>query len=309
LGIVGIGRNGIVTRQIQSVNSVQLAIRQRRIGLDASVRSVTRCIEEIESLNVGGRQFGAFDREIAKEAGGFPCGANEDVAYHTLAVGVDPLVALDDLDQIGEIEVLLLARVHQDVGGGVEGSPVNTDAMGKCLIVHLVSDGFVEPINSASGDFNEFGREAELVIRRQTREIISGRVDPSEQEVVITIGQSLDREEKFVGSGLIECSPLLCVQGNPIDQEISSLSLFDPLSVRGSLDSISRPVGRFHGALADVQDAIEPKSKGSVSGGPTHSPADHRIETVKASNGKEISGMNQRFIDCYDLSLCRSFRE
>jgi len=231
LGIVRIGFNSIVARQTQSVNSIQLAIGQSRIGDDASFGSVAGGIEEVEALDVGGGQFSAFNRDIAEQTGGSPRAANEDVAHHALSVRVDPLVALDHLDEICEIEVQLLECIHHNVGSGVEGSPGNPDAVCECLIEELVSNGFVKPINSACSDFEEFGREAELVIGRQTWEVFSGRVDPSEEEVVVAIWESLYGEEPFVGSGLVEHSLLLCAEGDPIDQKVGRLSLFDPFGV------------------------------------------------------------------------------
>jgi hypothetical protein len=72
--------------------------------------------------------------------------------------------------------------------------------------------------------------------------VVKGGIDPSEEEVVVAIGEALSLKEEFLSSCLIEEGACLGAQGHVGDVEVSVLGPLDPVGPLVALNSMVGPV-------------------------------------------------------------------
>jgi len=90
-------------------------------------------------------------------------------------------------------------------------------------------------------------------------------IDPSEQEVVITVGETLSLVEEFLSGSFVELGSGGIAQGQVRNVEVGVSGPLDPLTELVSLDSVHWPVPSVLG-LYDVEFSVESESHGGVTG-------------------------------------------
>jgi len=88
-----------------------LTIGEIGVGDDTSGGLLVVLVEEVQLVDVSGGEFGGLDVESVEETTGLVDGGHEGGTDHGGSIGVDPLVPLDDGEELVDGESL--------VGGGV----------------------------------------------------------------------------------------------------------------------------------------------------------------------------------------------
>lgn len=83
-----------------------------------------------------------------------------------------------------------------------------------------------------------------------------GGIDPSEEEVVETVGHAFHGLEPISSSGGVELLGILLFQGEPGDVVVSIMSVLHPFRELVSLDTLLRPVSSIVG-LNDVEFTVD----------------------------------------------------
>lgn len=80
------------------------------------------------------------------------------------------------------------------------------------------------------------------MLGHERRPVLLSCVDPTEEEVVVTIGNSLGLEEEVLGSFFIELGSSTGAKRHVNNVEVSVLGILDPVSELVPLDGVYRPV-------------------------------------------------------------------
>jgi hypothetical protein len=206
------------------------------VGLLASSGLLEVLVEEVKGVDILGSELRAVDLEGSEESGGlvesgYVGRAHVGSSVSRLEASVFP--ALD------------FYHTHYIVDGHATGggfncqlSEVESDSA-ESLVKSLVE----EDINSgAHHGLSQTEDEREDTIGNKRRPVVVGSIDPTEEEVVIPVGESLSGKEEFLSSSLVESSSGLWAQREMHDVLISILAVLDPVGVLGSLDTLVRPV-------------------------------------------------------------------
>jgi hypothetical protein len=107
----------------------------------------------------------------------------------------------------------------------------------------LVEGLFNEDVSGGGDDGGEEGEhDGDEAGWEERRPVLGGGVDPSHQEVVVTIGESFALEVEFNSSSFVELSSGFSTEGQVSDVEVSILGEFHPLGVLSLLDAVGGPV-------------------------------------------------------------------
>jgi len=138
--------------------------------------------------------------EVAKQASSFPESSNVSTADegHTIArlfSSVEPSILLRHSHHV----------LNSHVFGGSKGSQLrNFKASGAQTLVDSLRE---EDVDSIRNDLLKDGeKDRDHLVGKERRPVVSGSVDPAEQKVVVTIGESFSLVEEFLGSGLVKFS-------------------------------------------------------------------------------------------------------
>ena len=107
-----VGIHSAETWQDHPVLAEELAVRQSGVSGGASLGSLVSSVEEVESVNVSGRELSGLDRHVVEESGGLvesSCvgAANVGQAVAGLFTSVLPAVHLDHCHDILHAHALL----------------------------------------------------------------------------------------------------------------------------------------------------------------------------------------------------------
>lgn len=105
-------------------------------------------------------------------------------------------------------------------------------------------DGFTDEGLGDSGDelFDEGQHGVNEVDIENSRQVLVFSIDPTEQEIVVTIWHTFNGLEPFDGSGVVELSSDFLSQGQVSNIETSVLGVLLPVLPAVSLDFLLRPV-------------------------------------------------------------------
>jgi len=78
--------------------------------------------------------------------------------------------------------------------------------------------------------------------REERRPVVEGGIDPSEEEVVVSIWVAFSGEEELLSSSLVELCSGSSIEWHVDYVEVNILSHLDPVSELVSLDVVHRPV-------------------------------------------------------------------
>lgn len=118
---------------------------------------------------------------------------------------------------------------------------------------------------------------------------------------MVTIGKTFGVEEEVLGFLLVEVGNRLSTEFVVGDMEVSILSLLDPVSPLGSLETVSGPVPGIL-RLNNVELTVEAKGHHVVTNLGASAVHDHRVETVKTHDSEEVTGLDGVGVDIDDLS-------
>lgn len=265
--------------------SIELAVGEFGVGIDASLGSDEVCVEEIHAIDINGRLFSAINRVIAVHATGGPDGSDERAAHVGSSIVVLPTVYLGHCHNILELHALFsgnLGELWDFLVSSVEAL-VHTSGVHLPDIVRKHSFGL------SKDNWNQLSGH-------QGWEVVTEGVDPAEEEVVESVRKALDLAE--------EVSCLLFVVGvsdflpkrKPDDSHISFSGLLDPLLERSSLDSLHGPELTAL-RLKDVETIWVPQGGGAVTDVGASSVHDQRVKTIETSNTEEIAGLDSQWVD------------
>ena len=80
------------------------------------------------------------------------------------------------------------------------------------------------------------------LLGKERRPVVFSSINPSEEEVVISVRSAFCFKEEFLGSSLIKFSSRFCTQGHMNNMEISVFSILNPVAEFVSLNVMYRPV-------------------------------------------------------------------
>mmetsp|Transcript_60240 Transcript_60240/g.140803 ORF Transcript_60240/g.140803 Transcript_60240/m.140803 type:complete len:241 (-) Transcript_60240:614-1336(-) len=122
-------------------------------------------------------------------------------------------------------------------------------------------------------------------------------VDPASEHCMVTVLQAFILVKEGIGSALIESFAVLLFQGSKHCRITSSTCLCDPLLVGRALDAVCWPIRAVDRALRNKQLTILPNGHRGVARVGSHPPGQHRIQSVKPQNAKEVPGADVRLVE------------
>jgi len=230
-------------------------------------------IKEFHDVNVLGRELSGVHMEFTKQTSRFPEGSDVSTA--------DPWSAITRLFSSVNPSVLLrhghyILNCH--VLGSSEGSLFRDfEASSSKAFVNCLREKDVD--GARNNLFQDWEKNRNHLVGYNWRPVVSGCVDPSEQEVVVSIRKSFSFVEEWLGGCLVEFGAHLIAQWHPGHMEVSIFCLLNPFSPLGLLETVGRPVPGILG-LNDIKLTIETQSHDRVSGVRASSVHDNLVETV-----------------------------
>ena len=286
----------VVVGQLDAVLAKNLAVRKLRVSSDASVGKRSSRVEQVHDVDVHGGELGRLNLEITEDSsglvhGGNIGGADPVVAVAGLETGVLPEVDLSHSHDVGDAHGLLSCK-HGDLTNSLS---FDSETLVKSLGEEVESKLGVNIFNELEHDRNEFAS-------KNRRPVVVSGVNPTVEEVVVAVGKALSFIEEVVGFLLIEFGAGIVVKAVPSDMEVSVLGVLNPVSPLGALETVSGPVPSIL-RLDNVKLTIEAEGHDVVTNARASAVHDHWVETVKAHDSEEVTGLNEIRIDINNLSF------
>ncbi len=280
----------VVVWQLNSVLASQLTVRKCGVSVDTGLRAGCFSIKETHDVDVHGSEFSGLDLHVSEKTGGL---------VHSGDVGTaNPVTAITRL-QAGVLPAIDLSHSHDVLNAHVfAGSDLGDLRDVLAIDSKSLVQSFGEEVVGKSGlDFlDEFEHNGDPFSGEQRRPVIIGGVDPTVEEVMVSIGKTLSVEEKVIGCLLVKDLARGGAQRMPLDMEIGMLSILDPILPEGSLKTVSGPVPGIL-RLNNVELAIEAQSHHIVTNARSSTIHNHRVKAIETKHRKEITRLDQILIN------------
>jgi hypothetical protein len=139
-------------------------------------------------------------------------------------------------------------------------------------------------------------------VRNKRRPIAICGINPSEEEVVISVGKVGGWPEELLSSSLVELGSYLWAKGEVNNVLISIFALLNPFRELCSLDSLIWPIP-FTLTLNNVKFTIKSQDHGWVTLMSTRSAHDHGVEVIKSDDIEVVTRLNVAIIILVLLNL------
>ena len=218
----------------QSEAAKDLAVWHARISLDTGSWSSEVLVENIKGVNVSGSEFWAIN--VLQKAGSLVKGGNIRAANVCASVFrgdtlVDPAFNFSHCHELVKSEVSL-----STLGSNLfKIQTFSSESLVKGLTNENVRSNIVKIFENRKDD----GEEAWWDERGQ---VVLRGINPTEKEVVITVGEAFSHFEEFNSSCFVELSSCFSAQGHVNNIEVGVAGPLNPLLERSLLDSSLRPV-------------------------------------------------------------------
>lgn len=276
----------VVRADVNAQVSDKLAVREGWVGIDAGLRSSEVSVKDVKHVVISWSELSSVDW-VNKDSSSLVHGGSESTAdvgftISWLKASVFPAVFLDDGHDFGKAHVLLSSESCKLS----DALALNTESLVHSLCKHSV--------NWSGEDLAEHGEKDGWEIEWKERgPVVSWSVDPSEEEVVVSIWESFVRFEPGGGISLVELLGGIVTEWEPSDVEASFIGLLEPGLDWCSLDTSGWPVPcvlRFN----DVEGfaailLVEPHGHDAMSSMTASSPHDHWVKSIWAHDQEEIT--------------------
>jgi len=291
-------QDAVLLGDIDLILSNKLAVWEVWISIDTSLWPGEFLVKEVQQVDVSWGELSGVDLHVVEHASSLIHGGGESTAHVGLTItwleaGVLPAILLWDGHQLGEGHSLL---------GSSGSNSWNIKSSGSKALVESFSEHDVDLLwNYLAHEFEK--NWGKLLWQKWWVVVILG-VDPSVQEVVVTVWKAFMGLEPLSGGFNVELGSGSFAKWQPNDIEASILSLLDPGLERSSLDSSSWPIPSVL-RLDNVEFVVEPHSHGAVGANGASSPHDHWVKTVESHDEEEVSGFDEALINihCVGSSL------
>ena len=211
-----------------------LAVGLIGIGFLAYFRLGKVLVEDIKAINVTRGELRAID--VGEETSSLVCGSNigrADIgdAVTGLDTAVNPTFDLYLSHQVLNCKVSS-ASFTCNLFNGEAGC---TKSLVECLTNENVSGVRNKVFKDREENRNKSRRE-------ERRPVFDWGVDPSEQEVVVTVGETFGSEEELLSCSLVELCASLSAEGHVGDVEVSISCPLLPVRPLVALNAMVRPV-------------------------------------------------------------------
>lgn len=126
------------------------------------------------------------------------------------------------------------------------------------------------------------------MLGQQRRPVVLGSVDPTVQEVVVTIRKTLGFEKEILSFFFIELGSCLSAETVVCDVEVSVICILQPVSPFGSLETVGWPIPGVL-RLDDIEFAIKAEGHDVMADLGSSSIHDDLVKAVKAHNTEEVT--------------------
>lgn len=146
------------------------------VSLDTGIRSLGSGIEEVELVDISWSEFSSLNGEVSEKSGSLVNSSNESGTDVGFSIRIFPSILFGNIKQLVEGHISLI----EDVGD----------------LVEIKSGGIESHVKSFSHEGVDWGWEDSLESSKQDVEVINGGdgwdifsnlINPSEQEVVVSI--------------------------------------------------------------------------------------------------------------------------